>query len=698
MAVHDLLLEIGCEEIPARFMNGGLKQLQEKAKKLCREYRLDFGDVSVAGTPRRLVLFIKDLVAEQRDKEEKIRGPARHVAFDQAGKPTKAALGFARKFGLGVEELHLEKTEKGEHLYAIKKISGEKTAEILKELLPVLLKSLAFPKNMSWPGSKIRFPRPIRWLLCLYGTEIVPFTCDGLTAGNQTRGHRFLAPGLFTIERPADYLSAMEAAGVLVDPEHRREMIRKNVQSIAAERGLKANIDPELLEEVTFLVEKPEFLFCSFPENYLQLPDEVLITTMQSHQRYFPLADAQGKLSPFFVAVSNNGAASASTVCSGNERVLKARLADARFFYNEDLKIPLHSRVEELKKILFQEELGSLHAKTERLATICKFLAEKLGISTVEQKVVLRAAQLCKTDLATDMVGEFPELQGIMGREYALQSGEGEAVAEAIFEHYLPRFAGDELPRTKPGALVALADKADHLAAFFALGLRPTGSQDPYALRRQCLGILQILLVHDFPLAFTDLLKETLSLYGKDEIISGGPREELLGQIREFAWQRLRHLFQERGPDHDLIEAVLHTPRAEIGSLWRQVSFLQKSRRDENLALAAAAYRRVSNLARQAVPGVELKPELLQEKGEKELYRQYRRAGEEADAGWADSDLARVLAALSALKEHLDLFFDEILVMVEEEEIRTNRLALLSAIENLYLQMADFSKINFPAE
>ena len=320
-----------------------------------------------------------------------------------------------------------------------------------------------------------------------------------------------------------------------------------------------------------------------------------------------------------------------------------------------------------------------------------------MGASPAEEKVALRAARLCKIDLATGMVGEFPELQGTMGREYALQSGEGEAVAEAIFEHYRPRFAGDELPRTKPGALVALADKADHLAAFFALGLRPTGSQDPYALRRQCLGLLQILLAHDFPLAFTELIKKALSLYGEDIIMPGGAQEELLGQIKEFAWQRLRHFFQERGPDHDLIEAVLHIPREEIGSLWRRLSFLQKNRRDKNLTLAAAAYTRVANLARQAVPGVELRQEFLQEEGEKELYRQYKHVKERAEAGWAGNNLTEVLAALAALKEHLDLFFDEILVMVEDEEVRSNRLALLQAIKNLYLQLADFSKIAFPA-
>ncbi len=698
MAVHDLLLEIGCEEIPARFMNAGLKQLEEKAGKLCREYRLDFEDVSIAGTPRRFVLFIKDLAEEQRGQEEKIKGPARQVAFTPEGKPTKAALGFASKMGLKVEELRLEKTKKGEHLFAIKKISGKKTAKILIDLLPTLLKSLTFPKNMSWPESKVKFPRPIRWLLCLYGTEVIPFTYGGLTAGNQTKGHRILAPEPLTIETPADYVPLLETAGVLVTPEHRREIIKEKVQLAAAEQGLKACIDADLLEEVTFLVEKPEILFCSFPETYLQLPRDVLITTMQSHQRYFPLKDLHGNISFYFIAVSNNSVAPAATVRSGNERVLKARLADARFFYNEDLKTPLGKQVEKLKRILFQEGLGTLYDKSRRLVATCEFLAERLNLDPAEKNFIQRAAYLCKADLATSMVGEFPELQGIMGREYALQSGEDEIVACAIFEHYLPRFAGDNLPLTKLGALVALADKADHLAAFFALGLRPTGSQDPYALRRQCLGLLQVLLEHDFPITFEELLGQAINLFAESKISGNGARswEELLVQIKDFAWQRLRHLFQERGLDYDLIEAVLHTPRGKIASLWQQVVFLQDSRQNDNLALAAAAYTRVANLARQATPGVEYMPGLLQEKEEKELYQQYLSTRKKVEDSWASHDLAATLKALAALKNPLDTFFDEVLVMVEDERIRANRLALLLSIKNLYLQLADFSKIIFP--
>ncbi|NLJ56145.1 MAG: glycine--tRNA ligase subunit beta [Firmicutes bacterium] len=698
MVVHDLLLEIGVEEIPARFMPGGLKQLQEKAAKLFREHRLIYDNILTFGTPRRLILLVKDLAGEQQGKEEKIRGPARQVAFDAEGNPTRAALGFAGKLGLGVEALNIEKTAKGEHLFAVKKIAGKKTAIVLTEVLPALIKSLTFPKNMFWGENKIRFPRPIRWFLCLYGKETIPFVYGGLKAGNQTQGHRFLSPGPLVVTDPAHYFSAVEEAGVLIDPERRRQIISEKVRAAAAKQGLQAQIEPALLAEVTFLVEKPAVLLCSFPEEYLQLPREVLVTTMQNHQRYFPVEDLQGQIGPFFIVVSNNGAAPEKIVRNGNERVLKARLADARFFYTEDLKDSLASKVEKLKRILFHEELGSLYAKTGRLAAVCKFLAERLDLSAADKKAVLRAAYLCKADLATGMVGEFPELQGNMGREYALHAGESEAVATAIGEHYQPRFAGDRLPGTKPGILLALADKADHLAAFFALGIRPTGSQDPYALRRQCLGLLQILWEHDLPLGFGELLGHAFShLQEKNESLQKLPPEKLLTQTKEFAWQRLRYLFQEKGAEHDLIEAVLQIPSERIALLWQRVEFLQENRQNENLALAAAAYVRVANLARQARPGVELAADLLREKGEKELYRQYSLTQKRVAAGAAVNDWQEMLTALAALKKPLDAFFEKIMVMDKDEKIRNNRLAFLMAIKNLYLQLADLSKITFPA-
>jgi glycyl-tRNA synthetase beta chain len=698
MAARDLLLEIGSEEIPARFMPGGLRQLREKTGELLKEYHLTFEDVLTFGTPRRLVVLVKNLAGEQTAREEKIKGPSREVAFDSEGRPTKAALGFAAKLGLKVEELDLERVGQKEYLSAVQKISGEKTAEILMNLLPLLIKTLTFPKNMFWEESRTRFPRPIRWLLCLYGQEVIPFAYGGLKAGYETRGHRFLAPGPITVRDPGDYFNSLEESGVVVDQGRRSQMIKEKVRAAVAAHQLQACIDPALLEEVAFLVESPEVMLCSFPESYLQLPREVLVTTMQSHQRYFPVENLNGQISSYFVAVSNNAAAPLENVRGGNERVLKARLADARFFYQEDLKTSLEKKIEKLKHIFFQEELGTIYEKTMRLVVLSDFLAARLPVSEAEKEATLRAAYLCKADLATNMVGEFPELQGIMGKEYALKSGEREDTAEAVFEHYLPRFAGDYPPRTKPGAIVALADKADHLAGCFAIGIRPTGSQDPYALRRNCLGLLQVLLEHKFSLPFGQLMERALGLYRERESLHHLPLEEVAAQIREFAWQRLRFFFQERGMDYDLVEAALNSLLEEVALLWQRVKFLQENRSSEHLAMAAVAYNRVANLARQAVPGVELEEKLFREEGERKLLARFIPAREKAKAALEKEDLKGALAVLAELKTSLDAFFDEVLVMAEEEEVRFNRLAFLQDIKKLYLELADFSKIVFPAQ
>lgn len=696
--VRDLLLEIGCEEIPARFMPGGLKLLQETAGKLLRENRLIYGEIFTYGSPRRLVLLVKDLAKNQTQQEEKIKGPSKEAAFDQSGNPTKAALGFAGRLGLKVEELQIEKKGKKEYLVALRRITGKKTEDVLKVLLPELMKGLAFPKNMFWEESRIKFARPIRWILCLYGSAEVAFSYGGLHSGRETRGHRFLAPAPVTVRDPAHYFASMQDSAVVLDQEKRKELIENSVQSAAADCKLRAYIDPSLLEEVNYLVENPESLLCSFPEKYLQLPREVLVTTMQHHQRYFPVEDLDGRLSPFFIAVSNNSAASKANVRGGYERVLKARLADAQFFYEDDLKTPLEQQVEKLQSILFQEELGTVYEKTERLQALVEFLGNRLGLNRADREAALRAAYLAKADLVTNMVGEFPELQGVMGREYALQSGEREDVAEAIYEHYLPRFAGDRLPLSKAGALLALADKADHLAGCFALGIRPTGSQDPYALRRQSLGMLQILLEHGFSLPLTELVRRALELYRKRETLRELDLEDLVAQIRDFSLQRLRHLFGERGMDYDLVEAVLSSSLEEIAPLWKRVSFLQANRGSEDLSLAAAAFTRAANLARQAQAGGVVEEKLFLEEEEKMLFERYTGAKERVKSAVEEDDLKRALAELAGLKEPLDLFFDQVLVMVDDDRIRSNRLALLLQIKELFQGLADFSKIVFSAQ
>ncbi len=697
MTGSDFILEIGTEEIPARFMPGALEQFKEQALELLKSNGLAYHEVKTWGTPRRLVLFVANLAGLQEDREERKKGPSRDAAFDADGKPTRAALGFAEKQGLRVDELEFERSGKKEYLVAVRKIPGKKTPEVLQEVLPSLIKSIVFPKNMVWEQSKVKFARPIRWMLCLFGEESVNFSYAGLSSGRETRGHRFLNPGPFIISSPSHYFSCLQDAGVVLDHEKRELLIKEKVEEAARRLNGSASLDRDLLLEVTFLVENPEAISCSYPQSYLDLPREVLVTTMQSHQRYFPVEDETGTIRPFFVAVSNNGAASPDNIRRGNEKVLKARLADARFFYDEDQKVTLEERVQDLKNILFQEDLGTLYEKTERLQELTGFLIEKISnMIDEERRASLRAAFLAKADLTTHMVGEFPELQGIMGREYALRSGETIETAVAIYEHYLPRFAGDVLPSTMGGVVLALADKTDHLAGCFAVGIRPSGSQDPYALRRQALGILHILLYHRLSLSFEDLIRQALFLLKKKlPHLSEEKIEELTEEIRRFTWQRLRYYFQEEGIDYDIIEAVLSTSLDNITSLAERIRFLQANRESEEMKDIAAAYIRVANLARNAAPGVSPDRDYLLEEGEKQLYASVLQAEKEIHVAWEGGDFDGVLKTMALLKGPVDGFFEQILVMAEEEKIRSNRLALLKGISDLYQQMADFSKIVF---
>ncbi len=697
MTSKDLLLEVGTEEIPARFMPGALSQLKEKAGKLLDENRLGYGRIMTMGTPRRLVLQVEGLECAQQSLREKKKGPSREAAYDPDGNPTKAAIGFASKLGVSVDELEIETVGKGEYLVAVQEIPGQSTPEVLLQLLPALIKGLAFPKTMYWEENKVRFARPIRWLLCLYGEAEVPFSYAGLQAGRQTRGHRFQAPGPFTVQKPEHFFAVLEEAHVIVDPVERREMIKKQAWEAVAEAGVEPYLEPELLEEVTFLVENPNAVLCSFPESYLQLPREVLVTTMQSHQRYFPTQDASGSISPYFIAVSNNGNAPAENIRSGNEKVLRARLADADFFYNEDSKTSLDDRVESLKNILFQEELGTVYEKTRRMLALVDFLSERLpGISEKYKEAAKRAATLSKADLTTYMVGEFPELQGIMGQEYALKSGESPQVATAILEHYRPRFAGDQFPETLPGALVSIADKADHLAGCFAIGIRPSGSQDPYALRRTGLGLLQVVLEREIDVSFQELIINTLELFR--ERLENLDIEVLTREIVEFTWHRARFFFQEKGVDYDLVEAVLNSPLDRLPEIARHLYFLQDKRSDQRLAEAATAYIRVANLAGKAGPGAAVEEDLLQEASEKKLYQKALETAQQLKELLKHKDLEKSLLLLAELKEDIDHFFEQVLVMVDDEKLRNNRLALLLQLQTLYLQVADFSKIVFPSE
>ncbi|HHW55063.1 MAG: glycine--tRNA ligase subunit beta [bacterium] len=689
---RDLLLEIGTEEIPARFMPATLEQLKTKAQERLAEARLDFSRVQVTGTPRRLVLHVHDLADRATDLELEIKGPPKKVAFDAEGKPTKAALGFARNQGIEVSDLVVKEVEGGEYVFACVRDEGQPAKELLSQLLPDLILSITFPKTMRWGDGDLRFARPIHWLLALLGEEVIPFSLAGVESGRETYGHRFLSKGPISIGAPGEYYEKIREHYVIVDPEERKRQIRKQCEELARQHGGKVLWDEDLLEEIIYLVEYPTALVGSFKADYLDLPMEVVITPMKEHQRYFPLADPAGELLPLFITVRNGTAENLEIVREGNEKVLQARLADAKFFYEEDKKVPLADRVERLKNIVFLEGLGSIYDKVERVRELALFIVEELGLEEPVRSLVDRTVLLSKADLTTNMVYEFDELQGVMGREYALLDGENPVVAQGIYEHYLPRFAGDELPQTMVGNIASIADKLDSICGCFGIGIIPTGSADPYALRRQAYGIVNILLGADLNLELSSLVDCGLNIYRRLSIL----KEDLQGvreQILDFFAARIKNACRDRGAAYDSIDAVLAVGFDNVAQLWNRLEAVEKSRRQPEFPSFIAMFNRVHNLARQAAGTEPCNPALFQEEAEKELYASYQELIPQLEEALAGQEYTKVLEKLFTLQPAIDRFFDDVLVMAKEEEIKNNRLALLREIDKLFLSLADFSKI-----
>ncbi|HOB86342.1 MAG TPA: glycine--tRNA ligase subunit beta [Bacillota bacterium] len=690
-ANKDLLLEIGCEEIPSRFISPAIRQLKEGARRLLEEAHLQWGSLQAWGTPRRLVLLVSGLAAAQADQVQRIKGPPRDRAFDSQGRPTAALLGFARSHNVAPESLEEETIKGARYMVLVKKVRGLPTEEVLPELLAELLRQLHFPKPMYWWKKEVRFARPIRWLLALYGDRVVPLTYAGITAGRETWGHRFLNPGPWPVENPAHYFARLVESGVVLDQERRRQLIRQQVEEAARSCGGRALVEEALLDEVSCLVEYPVAVTGSMAPEFLDLPREVLITTMQVHQRYFPVEDsAGGELLPYFVGISNNRYH--ENIKRGYEKVLQARLSDARFFYDEDRKKPLESYVEQLKTVLFQESLGTLEEKRGRLVALVEKMAAALGLNPGEAKAAVRAAHLCKADLVTHMVKEFPELQGVMGREYARHSGEEEGVAQGIYEHYLPRWSGDRLPETTPGRLVSLADRLDTLAGCFAVGLIPTGSQDPYALRRLAYGAVAILLEGELRLHPEQLVRWALE--GLKGAVSLSPEEEerVAREVFSFLQQRLRFIFQEKRLSSGVTEAVLGSSYETVGELYRRAVKLQELTGTLLLEEIITAYNRVANLSRKA-PGGPVEEGVFEAEAEALLFRSVAEAEEKLRESKEAGDYDSCLRLLQGLKQPVDLFFDQVLVMAEDLRLRENRLNLLYKARKLFEQIADFSKI-----
>ncbi|MBD2104407.1 glycine--tRNA ligase subunit beta [Leptolyngbya sp. FACHB-261] len=706
------LLEVGTEELPASFVSEALVQWQERIPRSLKEAFLESAQVSVYGTPRRLAVLISGLPAQQPDREEEAKGPAVQAAFRE-GVPTKAAEGFARSKGASPSDLYAKNTNKGEFVFLRIKTPGRPTAEVLKDLAPGWITGLEGKRLMRWGNGDLKFPRPIRWLVALLDTQALPLSIGGVDAGRLSRGHRVLCPSETVEIASADtYLATLEAAFVLADPQERSRRIQAQLQSAAVRTGSEVEVLPDLLAEVVHLVEWPTAIVGQFEPEFLELPAPVIKTEMVSHQRYFPLHDA-GKpeaIKPSFITISNGDPAKADIIAEGNARVIRARLSDGRFFYTEDRQQPLESYAPRLSKVTFQEDLGSVADKVERIVTVASWVAEQLSCSTEERHLIERTARLCKADLVTQMVGEFPELQGIMGSDYA-RNTEPEAVATGIFEHYLPRGAEDALPQSLTGRVVGIADRLDTLVGIFGLSMLPTGSSDPFALRRAANGILNVVWNANYALNLGQLLDQAVARFTP---VKSTP-EVLRRQLTDFFSQRIRTLLQdEQDIDYDLVNAVLGEGDAEyiaraladLLDVRKRAQFLQSTRQDGTLERLYESVNRVARLATQGSlptdvldPAQVVDPSLFQQPSEQALYEAAVRLAERATTARQSRDYGLLVQALAEAAPAVSQFFDgpqSVLVMDPDPKLKQNRLNLLGVLRNNARLLADFGPIVKP--
>jgi glycyl-tRNA synthetase beta chain len=693
--------EIGTEEMPARFLMPAIEQFKALLEEALNEAMIEHAGIECYATPRRLVAFSQAMSPVQPEREVKVRGPSAGVAFDESGKPTKAAIGFARSQGVSVDELIIEETERGKFVFAVKRVGGRRTLDVLSEVLPDVTSQLSFPKMMRWGSGGFRFGRPIRWLLALYGDDVIEFELAGLKSDRISRGHRTLCKGLVTLSRAEDYFDAMAKANVIVKHDERRVMIREQVESLANSIGAKPLIREELLDEVTFMTEHPTSVICSFDERYLSLPKEVLETVMIHHQRYFPVVDNGGKgLLPHFIAIRDGGTDWIDTVREGYEKVLQARFADAEFFFREDVKHPLEWYVEKLKGLLFQTGLGSMYEKVQRIKELVLRYCELAGLDEHQKEIALRAAQLCKADLATQMVQELTELEGIIGYEYAIRSGEPPEVAMAIKEHYMPRHANDDMPSTTVGALLGIADRMDTLCACFDRGLIPTGSADPIGLRRAASTIVGVLCYKKLHMKLSSLIDCALEVL-KDASLLRSPADETRISLLSFFKGRVDTLLQEEGIDYDIREAVLSAGFDDVFDALVRARTLHKLRRSyDGFNEAVRAFTRVLNILSQHRTDVPFDPELLVEEVEKRLYEEFVAVSNQIPEALSnEEEYADAFIKLSTLKGAIDDFFGTgagtgVLVIHPDMKLRFNRLSLLQMIESKLLRIADFSKLS----
>lgn len=678
-----LLFEIGTEEIPARFLPKINLQLQELTENKLKNLNIPYEKITIYSTPRRMAIMATGLPARQPDSMVEAKGPSLKIAKDATGEFSKAAQGFAKSQNIELAEL----VERDGYIYAIKQIHGQAVVDLLPIILKEIINSINFPKNMRWGNHETRFVRPIHWLLALLNDTVIPVEITDIHSDRFTYGHRFLSNGKLTIAHANEYVEVLRNHFVIVDQTERKTNIVEQIKAVAIANKAEVHIDEELLEEVVYLVEYPTALCGSFDEEFLKLPKEAVITPMKEHQRYFPLFNEQAKLMPKFITVRNGDDKNLAEIAHGNERVLRARLSDANFFFSEDRKKPLEQRVEKLKTVVFQDGLGSMYDKVQRISSLAVEFAKLAGYSELE--LVAKTAYLAKADLVTGMVYEFTELQGIMGREYAKLEKQHELVYEGIFEHYLPRFAGDVLPQTPTGLFVGLADKIDNIVATFSRGLIPTGSQDPYALRRQALGIVNILATSSYTLSLDQIVAAACRALA----IEGDKRIELTNKLQDFFTLRIKNMLTEQGLKYDLVDAILAMRLMDVQDIAKRALAIKQFAQTENFAPTVQAFVRISNLSKDVSVASLVDESLLNEESEKSLYEAFAKQKDLIATNMNSADYFKALELIADLVPAINGFFEKVMVMDKNESIKNNRLAMLVNIRECVLQIVDFTKI-----
>jgi glycyl-tRNA synthetase beta chain len=682
---NEFIFEIGCEEIPASFLTFGMKKLEEIFTFFLNDNKINFKNLKSFGTPKRLGIVVENIADKQEDMIVEKTGPAKKAAFDEKGNPTKAAIGFAKSQGVNVNDLSLVTTDKGEYVAVKKIIKGKSTFDVLKDNLENIMKKLIFPKNMKWGEEKVSFARPIHYIVAVYKGKIVPFNYGSLKSGNTSLGHRFMSPEVFQVESFEKYEKELQQKFVIIDFNKRKDLLLSEVKKIAEKLGGKISNDEDLINTVTNLVEYPFPVAGKIEEEFLKLPEEVIITPMKVHQKYFPVYDEKNKLLPYFITVSNTRAKNMDVVANGNERVLKARLNDAKFFYDEDRKYKLEHFVERLRKVVFQKDIGTSYEKMERFKDLAVFISTIINPDV--KNITERAAYLCKGDLETNMVYEFPELQGTMGKYYAIHSGENQDVANAIYEHYMPKFADDDIPSSDAGAFISIADRLDTIVGFFAIGKIPTGTADPYALRRHAISIIKIILGKKYRISLNEILNRAKELYSNKFKID----ENTLDNIKDFISQRYYNLLSENF-DYDVINSVLAVNFDDVYETYLRIVDVQNIKQDKDFQDVIVPFKRVANITKDWTETI-IDENLIKEPQEKSLYENFLLVKDEFSKLKKEEKFTDALKSFTKMKDSINDFFDNVLVMDKNEHIKINRLNMLKNIFNTFNSIGDLTKI-----